>query len=76
MENVTVIESNKSTQTVGGGISKTVGICWDYTETIEIMYEDDSYHSIKKANIQSIKADDNCLYLIFKDGSYFIFEAD
>ena len=76
MENLTVIEVDRSNETVGMGESKTVGLCSNYENNIEILFEDDSFLLIKKTNIQSIIADDNNIRLDLIDGSYYLFELN
>ena len=55
MQDVVVTNVNKSIGTVEGGNFKTVGNCLDYKENIEILYEDESYLTIPKDKIQSIR---------------------
>lgn len=74
MEDVTITEVDKSMRTVRMGESKTVGICSNYNENLEILFEDDSFLLIKKSNIQSIIADDDSIRLNLVDGSYYLFE--
>lgn len=74
MENVIVTEVNDSMKTVRMGESKTVGLCSNYDENLEILYEDDSYLLITKSNIKSILEDDSSIRLDMADGSYYLFE--
>lgn len=74
MENVIVTEVNDSMKTVRMGESKTIGLCSNYDENLEILYEDDSYLLITKSNIKSILEDDISIRLDMADGSYYLFE--
>ena len=69
---VVVFESGNA----GGGYPRNACIFNEYKETIEILFEDDSYIILPKADIQSINLRDNHISVFMTDGTRYIFEAD
>ncbi len=57
-----------SSGNAGGGFPKNLSNYAVYEETIEIFLENDDKFNLKKANIQSIDYQENCVTVVMTDG--------
>ena len=73
---VIFVESNTFSGNAGGGYPQNLSICAEYEETIELLFENDNSLNLKKAHIQSIDYQGNCVFVTMDDGTRITFEGD